>query len=363
MSDIQHAYDYINHAREKSLSGTPNCIRIPLERFSRYYPGLEPKSYHIITAGTGVGKSKITKHLYIVETMKFLRDHPEMDVHIRWYALEESKTNFWHSMMVYLLDQTGRMRTSIRDLKSVYDTLSEDQLKTVKEVEPILERWSERISVIDDVRHPYGIFVDVEKELLKYGSWKTKRVDAGDGVMIDVRDRFVYDNPNTWFIIVVDHFSLLHPEKGGSLRDSIVKFSNEYCIQLRDKYECSVVGVQQQAQAGEERQHDNRGRLVAAKLEPSIANLADAKVTARDADVVMGLFAPSRYEIVDYRGYDINWMQDSFRSLQILKQRDGESNVRAPLFFDGKVGVFEELPQSELMNDSIYQNYQNRISR
>ena len=80
------------------------------------------------------------------------------------------------------------------------------------------------------------------------------------------------------------------------------------------------------------------------KLEPSLDGLADNKKTQRDADMVMGLFAPHRYEIPQHRGYNIRKMQDYYRSISILKNRYGVSNLRVGTFFDGCVSDFVELP-------------------
>lgn len=61
--------------------------------------------------------------------------------------------------------------------------------------------------------------------------------------------------------------------------------------------------------------------------------------------MVIGLFAPDRYEIDRHRGYDVKRMQDSYRSISILKNRYGVSNLRVGMYFDGAVGEFRELPQ------------------
>jgi hypothetical protein len=93
-----------------------------------------------------------------------------------------------------------------------------------------------------------------------------------------------------------------------------------------------------------------RGGSIDEKLEPSLDGLADCKLTARDADVVIGLFAPDRYQIDNYENYDIRVFQDYFRMLLFLKTRDGEANMRTALFFDGMVGDFKELPK---MDDAL----------
>ena len=71
------------------------------------------------------------------------------------------------------------------------------------------------------------------------------------------------------------------------------------------------------------------------------------RITPRDSDIVLGLFNPSRYGILQHGGYNISFMRDNYRSLKILKSRDGISDVQVPLFFNGASDVFKECPKIE----------------
>ena len=63
-------------------------------------------------------------------------------------------------------------------------------------------------------------------------------------------------------------------------------------------------------------------------------------------------------ECDDYR---VDVMQDHFRMLLVLKSRDGEANIRTPLFFDGACSYFKELPRVEdtVAIEKVYQYIQN----
>ena len=91
-----------------------------------------------------------------------------------------------------------------------------------------------------------------------------------------------------------------------------------------------------------------RGDSINEKVEPSLDGLGDNKKSQRDADVVLGLFAPSRHNIEKHAGYDIVKLQDNYRSLSILKNRRfGVSNGRTGLYFDGRTNYFKELPRPD----------------
>ena len=139
--------------------------------------------------------------------------------------------------------------------------------------------------------------------------------------------------------------------------ETMGKFSAEYCLRIRDDYGYSVINVQQQAADKERQEFTYKGQSIESKLEPSLDGLGDNKMTQRDADVVLGLFAPDRYEIKLHRGYNIIKWQDSYRSLIVLKNRDGTPNARVGLYFNGAVNFFEELPRSEDITPEVYKQF------
>ena len=66
--------------------------------------------------------------------------------------------------------------------------------------------------------------------------------------------------------------------------------------------------------------------------------------------MVLGLFSPFRFALKEYEGYDISKFKDNIRFLEMIVNRDGEMGGLCPLFFDGAVCQFEELPRPEDKN-------------
>lgn len=62
------------------------------------------------------------------------------------------------------------------------------------------------------------------------------------------------------------------------------------------------------------------------------------------ANVVLGLFSPYRFGLTEYMGYDITKLKDNIRFLEVIVNRDGEMGGILPLYFDGAVCYFKELP-------------------
>ena len=136
-------------------------------------------------------------------------------------------------------------------------------------------------------------------------------------------------------------------EKGHTTKQAIDTFSSQYAIRLRDKFGFTVAAVQQLGMDNEIIKYNHAGKSIEEKLEPHLGALGDSKTTARDASVVISLFNPFRYKIAKHGGYDITKLKDNYRALKILKSRDGEAGVQTPLFFDGRVDTFYQLPTLE----------------
>lgn len=117
----------------------------------------------------------------------------------------------------------------------------------------------------------------------------------------------------------------------------------------------TIVNIQQQAAEKEKQQFTFKGESIEDKLMPSQDGLGDNKMVGRDCDVMIGLFAPFRYNIAKWEGFDIARLQDKFRELSIIFNRRGNGNISVPLYFNGAVDYFEELPTT--MNDADYRKY------
>lgn len=361
----------IHRNAERIESGLVNYIPFGLERFEEYVPGVQRKNYTIVTANSGVAKSKLTKCLYVIRPVDFVMAHPDLGIKLKVFynCLEESKESFIQSIYCNKLYEMHGIRIPIKDLKSITQrrALPLEIRQKVDSLDEYFERFEEYVEVIDDIKHPYGIYMKVKEHMEENGKWTRKTIPVWNKeknmlVDVEVNDYYVPSNPDSYTVVITDHVSKLH-SKGKDLWETIGEFSSIYCCDLRDKYMCSVVNVQQQASDQEKKQFTYAGQSITSKLEPSLDGLADNKTTQRDADEVIGIFSPARHEIPDHRGYKITKLDDNYRSLIQLKARDGHPNTRIGLYFDGAVNHFEELPSAKEMTDERYEYYLRKCGR
>jgi hypothetical protein len=270
---------------------------------------------------------------------------------IFYFSLEMTKEEKMLSAFANILYIKEGIRISPKDLQSTKadKVLSQETLDIIKKYEEYFNKIEEIVEFIDDVRNPYGIYDVIRKYALANGKIHYRNIKIKDE-LVSVEDYYEPNDPEEYVIIMVDHIGLISPEKNKdtgipmTLHESIGKLSSDYLIKIRNRFNYIPVVIQQQAAAQESIENKKYN-----KLKPTLDGLAGNKETQRDANVVVGLFSPFRHEIPDYLGYDITFFKDNIRFLEILGGREGGAGTICPLYFDGAVNYFKELP---LPNDN-----------
>ena len=365
---FKNVYEKILANKANLESGKPNCIPFPFRRFRQYLPGIMKGIPYLITASSGIGKSQITKYLFLMNTYKFLKEHPESGIKVKiiWFALEESKEMFILSLISnQLKEKFGIAMPAIELLSYKDDPLSEDVALKIKDCEKDVEEILSIVDVVDTISNPTGMYKYVrDNHLMKTGTVSKKTIQVySEGTLKSeqIPDKYIPDDENLWYIVVTDHIGLIEGEKGAEkTHEAMTLWSAKYTRKMLCKFfGCSVANIQQQAADTEKVQFTRDGLSIEQKLEPSLSGLADNKLTQRDHMVVIGLFAPVRYEIPAHKQYNIGILKDNYRSLSILKTNIGETNIKVGLFFDGASNTFSELPHPIDERDKLEKIYDN----
>lgn len=358
VDEFSRVIDSLVERKQRILDGKTNCIPLSFERFRRFFPGTEMGKYIIITAMQKIGKTKLTDKLFIYDSFFYAIEHPDqLKFKALYFTLEESKEIKIASFYSYLLYKLDKVRISVADLRST------DSFKPCpKEVLELLEsdryqryikEFKKMVHYIDDVKNPTGINKYCRAYALDNGTLHMKKeyrkvnnafevendISKPDMVLTDVPDFYEADNPDEYRFIILDNFSNLSSEKGMSKHQTIEKMS-KYFNTLRDQLNYTIIAVQHQAQDKEGLESKKFGAL-----EPSSDGLGDCKLTARDVNMLIGLYSPFKYGIKSYAGYSIEAFQNNIRFLNVIEDREYNSagNI-CPLFFDGAVSEFIELP-------------------
>jgi hypothetical protein len=357
------ALDEIKRNRQRRLDGKIIAIPFPFQKFSDYVPGIMKRRYIIITANSKVGKSKITDYAFTYAPVEFILDNPDCgaDIEIDVFSLEMSKSTKMKQYISYKLYREHNLSLNEEEIDSIYErySLSDDVLRKIEELEPQIELFEQKVTYIDNIKNPTGIYKHVRDKHEKRGHYVD--INLKEIPMRDIKNsdpeivkkanfaiyKYVPDNPDLFYQVQTDHYGLLKQEKQDrDIRDTIGNFSSNYCIKMRDRWDAIVVGVQQQAASQESLDH-----IKESYTKPTANGLGENKTTQRDCDTIYGLYAPVRYKIKQYEGYNIanpklptEPLLEFHREFFTIMNRRGQSSVSTQLFFHGAVNFFRELP-------------------
>lgn len=352
MSTFQEVMGYLKERKERVENGLFNCIPFPFLRFRNWFPGIEKERFIVVTANQKVGKSKLCDYLFIYEPLFFILEHPEIRIKVLYFTLEMSPKEKYNEFLCHLLFRLDGIEISPTDLKSTVHPIDEKilQLLETEKYQKYIKAFENMVTYIDEQRNPTGINKYCRDYALSHGHLNfTKKVikdkltnEEKEIEVIDSLNPYTPDDPEEYMIAIVDNASNLTNESGMKKMETIDKLS-KYGITLRNQLKFVFVLIQHQAQAQEGIENQKLN-----KLKPSSDGLADCKTTTRDANMVIGLYSPFKYGLKEYEGYDITKFRNHIRFMEVIEDRDYGSNGQiCPLFFNGAVSTFNELPRPE----------------
>ncbi len=363
---VEARVEDLRKIKEEKDAGKLFCI--PFQNYPKLaqsVPGIVPGMITMITAGSGVGKTQVAKALAVREPLEYAVKN-NMKLKIFYFALEESKQEFVDTMICNYVSQKSGIQIDILALQGYREKSIDAKIMLI--IETYVEEMEELLSnveVIDSVYNPTGIYKYLRNYADKNGThhyeervFIKNKIDE-DGKKYTVKEKvrpyshYVPHDPTQMTIVVVDHMSLLTPEKNKDTGNTMTQhqtmahWSTNYALkQITKHWNWAVVNVIQQEQSGEREQFTMKGESIQKKTEPSLAGFANNKEIQRDAKVILGVYAPDRYGFEEYHGYDIRRMRDTFRAIKVLKNRFGPPNKYHHMLFDGATNRFKELPKS-----------------
>jgi hypothetical protein len=369
MSRFLEVQEENKRRRERILEGKFNCLPFPFVRFRKKYPGVEQGKLIIISANQKVGKSKLADYLFIYEPLFYMIEHPELKVKVLYFSLEMSAKEKYNEFLCHLLWRLDGIHIDTRRLRSVDEPCDEKilQLLESEKYQKYIQAYENMVIFNDTDKNPTGIKIFCWEYAKKHGKFNYITVETENPITGEKEERKVYDpiKPYTqddeeeYRFIIMDNAANVVVEKGlKDQREAIERVSKDG-IELKKKLNYIYVLIQHQAQATE--------GLEAIKMDmmiPSAAGLGNNKETSRDVNCLMGLYNPEKYGKKEYLGYNLTKLKNFCRFLVISEDRDyGAGGSICPLFFDGAVSAFAELP---LPNDTaelerVYQ-YINKIN-
>lgn len=333
----------------KYLNSTPLLTLPSLGNFL----GNIPKGICIgLTADANVGKTPLVKN-FVYSFYRAKKENPLIEYKILYFALEERANKFIDRAILHFYKEKFKTQLSYAKLQSNDKyCFTESEWLDIKSLEPMVDEFMATITLYEDLYDPDKIYQQCIEELLKLGKLKT--TDAG--THFDIKS-FVPNNPYLHVVVIVDHVNDLTTDKigRGETHTAMDRWCKIYSARnLSKKANCTVFQVIQQAL--DKTQYTNKGSRIVAKLEPSKEGLGDNKQVYRSLDVLLGLFAPSFFDLDSYNNYDLNILKHNYRALLLIKNRDGKPRGTLDLILDGNTFNFIELPKINYGNNGLITN-------
>ena len=377
---IQKRIQELKELRQNRIEGKANCIPFTdtFPKLSQYVPGIIKGYIYHNVAMSGVSKTQFTKYAFIWTPYIYNKLHPEskIDYKIIIFLLEESEEEFIDSAICTMLFLKFAIRIDPVELTSLRENpLSTEILDKVESIQDELDDFLSHCVIVDSVNNCTGMYKMCRNISNEQGIhyWKPL-IGEGDEITAEKYEsltpevkktykysRYQANNPDQYNIVIVDNLNLLSEEYDSNLKRnlSLIEVMDRWCYnycrrQMTKHWNWICCQVQQLANADEAQQFNYKGESIIAKVRPNLSMLADSKKTQRHSLVIMWLFAPDRYEVDEYAGYNIEVLRDTFRTVGIAKNRKGMANVEIPLYFDGASNFFRELPSPKEMNPDTY---------
>lgn len=342
--DVEDRIKYYEDRRSDIISGKVKPIPFfGMPRLTKYIPGIIPGIIYHVISGSGTGKTNFTKFVFIYQTILYAMKN-NVNFQVIYFALEESKEEFIDGLIIHILKRKFNIIIDRFILSGMSVTaLDQKTLDAIKTVRKDVSLMMSYVKIIDDCYTP----------TLMYNKCRTIATKLGKFSIDNITKNEIYtpNDPNQLVLVVTDHISLIEEEYEKETdtvlthHKSISKWHTKYLRKIITKqWKWTGLTVQQLALEAEKQQYTQKGESVLSKIMPSLEGVADNKIIIRDSYVVLGLFAPERFGIEEFKGYDITRFGDNFRSVQVLKSRFGTPNKILPLYFRGDYNYFEELP-------------------
>ena len=342
------SFEQLRQEVQAGLDGRNGGIPMGFNRLNRYV-GIRKGMYFLVGGLTGSGKTSFIDDAFVLNPYDWYiaQKDPKIKLKVIYRSMERSRTYKlakWAARKIFL---DHGIIIPVPKLLGWTEKMTKDEHDLFLMYEDYIGNMSETITIIDGPENPVGVAKELKAYALQHG--KIEQVD-------EYNKAYVPDDPSEITIVVIDHIGLLKTTKDQTTRKAAIDKMSDELRYARDFYGYTPVVVSQF-----NRDINNPIRIKNGDVEPQLEDFADSSQTQNDADVVLALFDPVRYNVADSSGYNMEKLKDQygakyFRSLRLIKNSYGEDDVRIGLGFMGQVGMFKELPRRKDMTDADYQS-------
>jgi replicative DNA helicase len=339
-------FDELKYLIDKNKNSEYSGIPIKLNKIRNFIPDIQQGTYFLVGGETSSGKTAFTDDFFMLNSIDWiLSNETDIDLKIDYFSLEISKTVKLAKAACRKIYIDYGIKTDINYILSRgKNRISDEHYSLVMKTMDYFYNLEKYVSLYDTPVTPNQVWAILMEKIEQNGIIE-KGLDKNGKEYIK---NYIPKNPNLYHMVIIDHISLLKKNQNLSKKENIDLMS-EMLITLRNKFNIIPIVVQQL-----NRSLSSTDRFKLDRVTPQLSDFKETGNTQEDANVIFALFSPHRYNLPKFYDYDIGILKDRFRSLSILKNRDGQSDLITGLEFTGQVGYFDHLPPAKDIN---YGNY------
>ena len=123
------------------------------------------------------------------------------------------------------------------------------------------------------------------------------------------------NNPESYNLVILDHFYLVTKERGFNTKETIDKLS-QYQVECKNLFNYSFINLQQFNQG---LSSVERMKFKGADISPAQGDFRDSTNPYSDSDCVIGLMSPFKMDMEECLGYNIKRLKRNFLMFKIIK--------------------------------------------
>ena len=328
---------------ERGKQGLNEGLPMGFDRLSTYIAKIQQARYDLIGGSTGSGKTALVDSAYLSNPYDYLKSNDSIyKLEIIYYSLEIDPVQKISKLMANKLWRDYQIKTDVSTIFSKgKNRISDEVYQLVHSVKDYFEEMNNSVFYRNSC-NPNYLFSD----LMRYSETRGKVIKDENGYIIN----YIPNNPNLITLVIIDHIGLITPNAEDINLKAAMDRLSKHLIFFRNNMKFSPVVVSQF-----NRSIENFDRMKSSN-EPQLSDFKDSSGPSEDANTVIGLYYPYRYGKSEHLGYNIEKLTNYYRSVHLLKNRDGQDELSIGLFFMGQNGYFEELPRPSqfLTNPYLY---------
>lgn len=333
--------DSFLHDVARGIRGINQGLDNGLGRAGEFLYGLQPSTYYLIGADSGVGKSTWCDEHQLIQPWLSSKQAGAKKIKYIYFSWEISKPRKKLRFATRFMNSTFGVRLPVAYIlgKGKY-RCSAEHWELCKVIEPQVEEIFDDIEMIDEPCNSRTVRKILTKAAEMHGKFLTRTTVNKDGDHEEEITGYIPSDPNTIIEVIFDHLSLADADSGSDLKRTMDQISKA-CVYFRNRCGWSFTIIQQ---FNNNLQSTDRRKLDKSNIVPVRGDFGDSTYTFRDADVVWGLVSPGQFSFTEFQTYDVSQLGPSYIHGFLMKNRDGPPNMSYPFFMDAVAHHFEVLP-------------------